>query len=152
MLFGIGKMCLEKNMIRISTCIIIMHALYFSSSAAVGNARNVVIGCQGSQSKFKREGTHPKTYFECKFDFRALKILSSLRAEYFLHKTQFGRVQNTLLRAQNMIFRAQNCGRDLIPYYTGWPRCCACRSFARAGETRNCFFSPEFNSCCGIDV
>ncbi len=45
-------MCLEKNMIRMSTCIIIMHALYFSSSAVVGNARNVVIGCQGSQSEF----------------------------------------------------------------------------------------------------
>ncbi len=39
-------------MIRISTCIIIMHALYFSSSAVVGNAGNVVIGCQGSQSEF----------------------------------------------------------------------------------------------------
>ncbi len=45
-------MCLEKNMIRISTCIIIMHALYFSSSAVISNARNVVIGCQGSQSEF----------------------------------------------------------------------------------------------------
>ncbi len=39
-------------MIRISTCILIMHALYFSYSAVVGNARNVVIGCQGSQSEF----------------------------------------------------------------------------------------------------
>ncbi len=35
-------------MIRISTCIIIMHALYFPSSALVSNAGNVVIGCQGS--------------------------------------------------------------------------------------------------------
>ncbi len=39
-------------MIRISTYIIIMHALYFSSSAVIGNARNIVIGCQGSQSEF----------------------------------------------------------------------------------------------------
>ncbi len=31
MSFGIGKMCLEKNLIRIATCIRIMHALYFSS-------------------------------------------------------------------------------------------------------------------------
>ncbi len=29
-----------------------MHALYFSSSTVVGNAGNVVIGCQGSQSEF----------------------------------------------------------------------------------------------------
>ncbi len=29
-----------------------MHTLYFSSSAVIGNARNVVIGCQGSQSEF----------------------------------------------------------------------------------------------------
>ncbi len=39
-------------MIRISTCIIIMLALYFSSSAVVGNGGNVVIGCQSSQSEF----------------------------------------------------------------------------------------------------
>ncbi len=37
---------------KISTCIIILHALYLSSSAVVSNARNVVIGCQGSQSEF----------------------------------------------------------------------------------------------------
>ncbi len=45
-------MCLEKNMIRVSTCITIMHALYFSSSAVISNARNVVIACQCSQSEF----------------------------------------------------------------------------------------------------
>ncbi len=45
-------MCLEKNMIRISACIIIMHALYFFFFTDIGNAGNVMIGCHGSQSEF----------------------------------------------------------------------------------------------------
>ncbi len=42
----------DQNIINIIITIIIMHALYFSSSAVFGNAMNVVIGCQGSQSEF----------------------------------------------------------------------------------------------------
>ncbi len=48
-------------------------------------------------------------------NFCVLKILYSMWDKHFLHKIQFARMQNALLHAQNMIFRAQNCGRDLTP-------------------------------------
>ncbi len=70
----------------------------------------------------KRRSAHiQKLILKCKIDFRALKILSSVRDEHFLHKTQFARAKCTFARSKYDLLHSELWQRyNPISFQTDW--------------------------------